>query len=118
MLSVIALGAFVYSLYGWQQSVEEARTVAFTVLVVVQLVHALNCRSERLSIFQVGLLTNRALIWAIVLSLAMQLAVLSLPAAQPIFKVTPLPIEDWEMMAAVVLLPLIVVEAAKLIRRR
>jgi Ca2+-transporting ATPase len=63
-------------------------------------------------------LTNRALIWAIVLSLAMQLAVLSLPAARPIFKVAPLPLEDWEMMAAVVLLPLIFVEAAKLIRRR
>jgi Ca2+-transporting ATPase len=48
----------------------------------------------------------------------MQLAVLSLPAARPIFKVAPLPLEDWEMMAAVVLLPLIFVEAAKLIRRR
>jgi Ca2+-transporting ATPase len=118
MLSVIALGAFVYSLYGWQQSVEEARTVAFTVLVVVQLVHAFNCRSERLSIFQVGLLTNRALLWAVLLSLAMQLAVLSLPAARPIFKVAPLPIEDWEMIAAVVLLPLIFVEAAKWIKRR
>jgi Ca2+-transporting ATPase len=108
----------VYSLYGWQQSVEEARTVAFTVLVVVQLVHAFNCRSERLSIFQVGLLTNRALLWAVLLSLAMQLAVLSLPAARPIFKVAPLPIEDWERIAAVVLLPLIFVEAAKWIKRR
>ena len=118
MLSVIALGAFVYSLYGWHQTVEEARTVAFTVIVVAQLMHAFNCRSERLSLFQVGLLTNRALLWAVLLSLVMQLAVLTLPAAQPIFKVAPLPLEDWEMMAAVVLLPLIIVEAAKWIKRR
>jgi Ca2+-transporting ATPase len=118
MLSVIALGAFVYSLYGWHQTVEEARTVAFTVIVVAQLVHAFNCRSERLSLFQVGLLTNRALLWAVLLSLVMQLAVLTLPSAQPIFKVAPLPIENWELMVAMVLLPLIIVEAAKWIKRR
>ena len=79
--------------------------------------HAFNCRSERLSLFQVGLLTNRALLWAVLLSLVMQLAVLTLPAAQPIFKVAPLPIENWELMAAMVLLPLIIVEAAKWIKR-
>ncbi|HET7910159.1 MAG TPA: cation-translocating P-type ATPase [Nitrospira sp.] len=117
MLSVIVLGTFVYSLYGWQQTVEEARTVAFTVMVVAQLVHAFNCRSERLSLFQVGLLTNRALLWAVLLSLAMQLAVLSLLPARPIFKVAPLPIENWELMAAMVVLPLILVEAAKWIKR-
>lgn len=118
MLSIIALGAFVYSLYGWHQTVEEARTVAFTVMVVVQLVHAFNCRSERLSLFQVGLGTNRTLLWAVLLSLAMQLAVLTLPAAWPIFKVVPLPIENWELMVAMVLLPLILVEAMKFLRRR
>ncbi|HET9606346.1 MAG TPA: cation-translocating P-type ATPase [Nitrospira sp.] len=117
MLSVIALGAFVYSLYGWHQTVEQARTVAFTVMVVAQLVHAFNCRSERLSLFQVGLGTNRTLLWAVLLSLVMQLAVLTVPAAWPIFKVAPLPIENWGLMAAMVLLPLIIVEAVKWIKR-
>ena len=117
MLSVIALGAFVYSLYAWHQTVEQARTVAFSVMVVTQLVHAFNCRSERLSLFQVGLGTNRTLLWAFLLSLVMQLAVLTVPAAWPIFKVAPLPIENWGLMAAMVLLPLIIVEAAKWIKR-
>lgn len=117
MLSVIALGAFMFSLYGWHQTVEQARTVAFTVMVVAQLVHAFNCRSERLSLFQVGLGTNRSLLWAVSLSLVMQLAVLTVPAASLIFKVAPLPLEDWELMAVMVLLPLIIVEAAKWIKR-
>ena len=117
MLSVIALGAFVYSLYGWHQTVEQARTVAFAVMVVAQLVHAFNCRSERLSLFQVGLGTNRTLLWAFLLSLVMQLAVLTVPAAWPIFKVASLPIENWGLMAAMVLLPLIIVEAVKWIKR-
>ncbi|MEK6763764.1 MAG: cation-translocating P-type ATPase, partial [Nitrospirota bacterium] len=51
MLGVIALGAFSYSLYGLHQELDQARTVAFTVLVVAQLVHVFNCRSERLSLF-------------------------------------------------------------------
>jgi Ca2+-transporting ATPase len=87
-------------------------------MVVVQLVHAFNCRSERLSLFRIGIFTNRALIWAFLFSLVMQLAVLTLPAAWPIFKVAPLPIENWELMAAMMLLPLILVEAMKFLRRK
>jgi hypothetical protein len=47
----------------------------------------------------------------------MQLAMLALPAAWPIFKVAPLQIENWGLMAAMVLLPLIIVEAVKWIKR-
>lgn len=117
MLGVIALGAFSYSLYGLQQELDQARTVAFTVMVVAQLVHVFNCRSERLSLFQLGVGTNRALVWAFLLSLVVQVAVLTVPAAAPIFKVASLPIEDWGMMGAAAALPLLVVEAIKWMRR-
>ena len=118
MLGVIALGAFSYSLYGLHQELEQARTVAFTVLVVAQLVHVFNCRSERLSLFQLGVGTNRALVWAFLLSLVVQVAVLTIPAAAPIFKVAPLPIEDWVLMGAMGLLPFVMMESIKLLRRR
>lgn len=118
LLAIIALGAFAYSLYVWRQPVEQARTVAFTVMVGAQLVHAFNCRSDRWSVFQVGLFTNRPLIWALLVSLAVHVAIITIPAAQPIFKVSPLPTEDWELMAAMVLLPLVVVEGLKAIKRR
>jgi Ca2+-transporting ATPase len=92
--------------------------VAFTVLVVAQLVHVFNCRSERLSLFQLGVGTNRPLVWAFLLSLAVQVAVLTIPAAVPIFKVAPLPIEDWALMGALGLLPFFIMESIKLVRRR
>jgi Ca2+-transporting ATPase len=111
------LGAFAYSLYGLHQEVEQARTVAFTVMVVAQLVHAFNCRSERLSLFQLGLGTNRALVWAFLLSLVAQVAVLTVPAIATIFKVAPLPIEDWVLMGAMGLLPFLIMEAIKVLRR-
>ena len=93
MLGLIALGAFSYSLYGLHQEIDQARTVAFTVMVVAQLVHVFNCRSERLSLFQLGVGTNRALVWAFLLSLVVQVAVLTVPVVRPIFKVAPLPID-------------------------
>ena len=113
MLGLIALGAFSYSLYGLHQEIEQARTVAFTVLVVAQLVHVFNCRSERLSLFQLGVGTNRALVWAFLLSLIVQVAVLTVPAVRPIFKVASLPIEDWILMGATGVLPFVIMEVVK-----
>ncbi|MDR4462943.1 MAG: cation-translocating P-type ATPase [Nitrospira sp.] len=117
MLSAVALGAFTYSLYGLHQDVEQARTVAFTVLVINQLVHAFNCRSDRWSLFQVGVGTNRPLLLAVGLSLGIQVAVLTIPPVASIFKVAALPIEDWVLMGATGILPFAVMEAVKLWRR-
>jgi Ca2+-transporting ATPase len=118
MLGAISLGVFAYSLYGLHQEVEQARTVAFTVMVIAQLVHAFNCRSERLSLFQVGLWTNRPLLLAFSFSLGIQIAVLTVPAVAPIFKVAPLPIEDWVLMGGMGVLPFLIMEAIKVLRRR
>jgi Ca2+-transporting ATPase len=118
ILGMIALGAFSYSLYGLHQHLEQARTVVFTVMVVAQLVHAFNCRSERLSLFQLGIGTNRMLVWAFLLSFAVQVAVLTVPAAAPVFKVAPLPIEDWALMGAMGVLPLLIMESVKVLRRQ
>ncbi|NOS82176.1 MAG: cation-transporting P-type ATPase [Nitrospira sp.] len=117
MLGAISLGAFTYSLYGLHQEVEQARTVAFTVMVVAQLVHAFNCRSERLSLFQLGVGTNRPLVWAVLVSLVVQMAVLTIPEVATVFKVVPLPIEDWALMGAMGLLPFFIMESIKLVRR-
>lgn len=117
-LALLALGAFCYNLFVWHRDIEEARTVAFTVMVFTQLVHAFNCRNERLSLFQLGVWTNRFLVWAFLLSLAIQIAVITIPAAQLIFKTASLPVEDWVMMAAAGVLTFAVMEAIKLTRQR
>ncbi|HZR45254.1 MAG TPA: cation-translocating P-type ATPase C-terminal domain-containing protein, partial [Candidatus Manganitrophaceae bacterium] len=117
MLTAVTLGAFVYSLYGLKNEVERARTVAFGVMVLSQLVHAFNCRSERLSLFQAGVGANRALRWAFTLSLGAQVAVLTLPAAAPLFKTAPLRPEEWGLIGAAGVLPLALMETVKVFRR-
>ncbi len=118
MLAVVALTAFSCSLFIWRQPIEQARTVTFTVMVVAQLVHAFNCRSDRWSLFQVGVTTNHALIWALAVSLVLQVGILTIPVLESIFKVAPLPVEDWELMVAMALFPLAIVEVTKWFRRR
>ena len=117
MLGLIALGAFSLSLYGLHQDLDQARTVAFTVMVVAQLVHALNSRSDRWSLVQLGIGTNPALLLAFFLSLVVQVAVLTVPFLQSIFKVAPVPMEDWVLMGAMGTLPLVVMEIVKGLRR-
>jgi Ca2+-transporting ATPase len=118
MLAAIALGAFAYSLYGLHQEVDQARTVAFTVMVITQLVHAFNCRSERRSLFHLGLWTNRPLLLAFSLSLGIQIAVLIIPAAAPVFKIAPLSIVDWVGIGVVGVLPFLLMELMKVLGRQ
>jgi Ca2+-transporting ATPase len=117
MLSAIALGAFVFSLRALGQEVEQARTVAFGVMVTAQLAHAFNCRSQRSSLFQAGVGSNPALWGAIALSLGAQVAVLTVPAVARIFKVTPLASLDWALIGVASVLPFLVMEAIKFTRR-
>jgi Ca2+-transporting ATPase len=118
MMAAIALGAFASCLYGLHQNLEQARTVAFTVMVLVQLVHAFNCRSDRYSIFRLGFGTNRVLLWAFALSLSIQFAILIVPPAAAVFKVVPLPSSAWWLMLSLGAVPFLVVEVAKRLRKQ
>jgi magnesium-transporting ATPase (P-type) len=72
----------------------EARTMAFTTLVIAQLFNCLCARSDRQSAF-VGLLTNPLLWAAIALSVLLQVAVVHTPFLNPPFGTTPLSVTDW-----------------------
>lgn len=61
-VTLITLGAFVYCLYGMDLSLDRARTMTFTILVMAHLFHAFNNRSDRRSLFGIGLLTNKPLL--------------------------------------------------------
>lgn len=75
------------------------RTMAFTVLTFAQMGHVIVIRSERTSIFTLGLWTNRPLAGAVALTIALQLAVIYVPAMQPILRTTAL--SAGELLAAI-----------------
>jgi P-type Ca2+ transporter type 2C len=96
------------------RSLEEARTMAFTVLALFQLWHVLALRSETQLLPQIGLLSNPLLFWAVTLTFLLQVAVIYLPPLQVIFYTAPLSLGDLAVCISVSSLGYFVVEAQKL----
>lgn len=76
-------------------SLEKARTMAFATLVMSQLIHVFECRSERHTIFEIDFFGNIYLILAVVISIAMLFAAIYIPYLQPIFKTEGLNMGEW-----------------------
>jgi Ca2+-transporting ATPase len=66
------------------------QSMTFTVLTLSQLGHVLAVRSERESVFRQGLGSNQPLLGAVLLTVALQLATLYVPALQRVFETAPL----------------------------
>jgi magnesium-transporting ATPase (P-type) len=81
-------------------TLDEARTMGFTVLVIAQLFNALNSRSERDSAFSRPF-TNPRLWGAIGLSVVLQVLVVHLPPLNAGFGTVPLSIGDWIACVAI-----------------
>jgi magnesium-transporting ATPase (P-type) len=98
-------------------SLEEARTMGFTVLVLAQLFNAFNSRSDERSAFE-RLLTNWRLFGAIGLSALLQVAVVHVPPLNTAFGTVPLTLGDWVACLAIASIVLWADEARKLVARR
>lgn len=114
------VGAISIASQAWAlaRGVEYWQTIVFTVLTISQLFHSLAVRSERESIFSLGLLSNRYMLGAVLLTVALQLMVIYVPAFNPIFKTQPLPLFDLGVCFALSSLSLFAVEAEKWMVRR
>ncbi len=71
-------------------SVAAARTAALFTLVMSQLFHVFECKSERKNIFTVPYMNNKKLILAVMTSVAVIFAAMYLPWLQVIFCTVPL----------------------------
>jgi magnesium-transporting ATPase (P-type) len=104
-------------LLGGSGSIEEARTMAFTTLVLAQLFNCFNARSDHTSALN-HLFTNRWLWAAIALSVALQVAVVQLPFLNDAFKTVPLSLGDWLICLGLASIVLWAAELKKLAGRR
>jgi magnesium-transporting ATPase (P-type) len=96
--------------------IDEARTMAFTTLVLAQLFNCFNARSDRESAFR-HLFSNAWLWAAVAASTALQVMVVELPFMNDAFHTTPLSLEDWLVCAGLASVVLWAAEAVKLLRR-
>lgn len=98
------------------QSLDTARTAAFTVLVLAQLTNAFSARSETVSIVK-GLTANPKLWAAVALSAALQVAVVHVPLLNSAFSTAPLSLGQWVLCVGLSAIVPLAIELRKWVLR-
>jgi Ca2+-transporting ATPase len=114
------VGGITIAAQAWSiaRGIEYWQTITFTVLTISQLFHSMAVRSERESIFVLGLFSNPYMLGAVLLTVALQLMVIYVPAFNPVFKTEPLPLFDLGVCFALSSLVLFAVEIEKWLIRK
>ncbi len=94
------------------------QTMVFTVLCLSQMGHVLAIRSERESLFSQGLLSNKPLLGAFLLTFVLQMTTIYVPALNPVFKTEPLSLYELAVTLILSSLVFLAVEVEKLVKRR
>lgn len=92
----------------------QGRTYAFTTLILAELFRSFSARSERISVFKLGLFSNKTLVKAFLFSFVMLFVVVYIPFLQPIFSTQTLGLADWAVIAPLSLVPFASAEIIKL----
>src|SRR5215207_1133981 len=98
--------------------VQTAETMAFVTLSLCELFRAYTVRSERASLFQIGVFSNRYMQYAVGLSIVLLLLVCSVPFLQPIFNTHFLSGREWLIVVGLALIPATAEEMTKFFLRR
>lgn len=120
MVGILTLAAYFlgeYVLSDPSTASGTANTMAFATLTMCQLFHAFDVRSERASLFHIGVFSNSAMNKAFLVGMAMQLAVLCVPPLQVIFSTVSMTPIEWAVVLGLAVTPLVVCELVKAAHR-
>lgn len=84
-----------------------SQTYAFTVLGISQLFHAIGMRDVDCSLFRMKHFTNKLMMLAVVLGIALQALVTTVPYFIKAFGTVPLSFSDWKMLLLLAAMPLL-----------
>jgi Ca2+-transporting ATPase len=102
----------------WTTAHPDWQTMVFATLTFSQLANVLAVRSERDSLFRIGLLSNTPLLGAVTLTVVLQLAVVYVPFLQEVFTTRALSAEDLALSLALSTVVFWGVELEKVLIRR
>ena len=117
LMAAVALGLGVWA-FNSSAHQDHFRSIVFTTLVLTQMANVLAIRSERDSLFRLGVRSNVALMLAVLVTTGLQLALLYVPFLQRTFGTVAL--TPFELTVSLLLSTVVfwAVELEKLIRRR
>jgi Ca2+-transporting ATPase len=119
MALTMSLGSLAVFYHYFSYDLAKAQTMTLLTMAMFQWFNAWNCRSEKLSLFKIGLFTNKWLIGAMIFVLSLQILLIYTPWLQSIFKTVPLIMDEWAIICAISF-PIILLEEMRkfFVRRR
>jgi Ca2+-transporting ATPase len=102
----------------WDAGEAAWQTVLFTSIAFAELAGGLAMRSERVSLRRLGPFTNRALVGAVALTVALQVLLVAVPVARDVLDLEPLDAAQWLLVTGIALAYLAIVELEKWIAHR
>jgi Ca2+-transporting ATPase len=117
VVQTIAITSVTLSAYfiGLNYYPEAAKTMAFVTLSFSELLRAFTARSEFYPILKIGLFTNKAMNWGVLVSLILLLAVVYTPFLSKVFNTVPLIWAEWKYVLPLLIIPAIAAELTKLV---
>jgi Ca2+-transporting ATPase len=117
-ISAVTLSAYLMGIAMYPGVPEEAKTMAFVTLSFSELLRAFTARSENYPLLRIGIFSNRVMLYAVVSSLLLLLAVIYTPFLQPIFNTVALGWAEWQVVLPLLFVPAIVAELTKWVMSR
>jgi Ca2+-transporting ATPase len=116
----LLMGAICLVTQVWATHLENDKwqTMVFTVLCISQMGHAMAIRSDLKSLFQLGVFGNKQLVRAVLLTFALQMAVIYVPFLQDIFRTKSLTIIELLICIGLSSIVFWAVEIEKWVKRR
>jgi Ca2+-transporting ATPase len=104
--------------YNWKgMDVQTAETMAFVTLSLCELFRAYTVRSEKASLFKIGVFSNRYMQYAVGLSILLLFLVCAVPFLQPIFNTHFMSLAEWAIVIGLSLIPAASEEVTKVVLR-
>lgn len=118
IIGFTTLLAFKVGEYLYPNSLAHAQTMSFVVLSGSQLILSLSMRSEKESVFKIGIFKNKKLLGAIFIGILLQISIISIPPIARIFNVFSLTLKDWLFVSLLAMIPFTFFEISKLFRKK
>ncbi|WP_210609875.1 calcium-translocating P-type ATPase, SERCA-type [Priestia flexa] len=117
LIGIATLAAFIIVYDNNPDNLQYAQTIAFATLVMAQLIHVFDCRSEK-SIFDRNPFENLYLVGAVISSILLMLVVIYYPPLQPIFHTMAIAPREWLIILGLASVPTFLLAGSLLTRKK
>jgi magnesium-transporting ATPase (P-type) len=115
-MSVIVFVVWYYLLNVMQWSKFDARNTCLLLMVVLQNLHVLNCRSEKQSVFKIPFFGNLFLLGGVIAAQSIHILAMHIPFLAKILQLHPVDLQTWLMTVSIAFILLIIMEFYKFVR--